>query len=116
MKVCPIQKYGMKSVMEHYVSTGQVLGKGTHELEGYALEGKDYFGPGELPTFDSEFFHMPMGTADEHVLAEFKSKYSQMKDQNSPEGQALFEEFKGKLLSALSLNPDVEEDDNADYI
>ncbi|HEY9528189.1 MAG TPA: reductive dehalogenase domain-containing protein, partial [Anaerolineales bacterium] len=29
MKVCPIQKYGMPAVMEHYVETGEVLGKGT---------------------------------------------------------------------------------------
>ena len=36
MKVCPIQKYGMKNVMEHYAETGQVLGKGTHDLEGYS--------------------------------------------------------------------------------
>ncbi len=32
MKVCPIQKYGMKNVLEHYAATGQVLGKGTHDL------------------------------------------------------------------------------------
>ena len=35
MKVCPIQKYGLKNVMDHYAATGQVLGKGTHDLEGY---------------------------------------------------------------------------------
>ena len=64
MKVCPIQKYGMKNVMEHYVETGQVLGKGTHDLEGYTLEGKGYFGPGELPVFDRDFFSsMPTGNS-----------------------------------------------------
>ena len=45
MKVCPIQKYGMKNVMEHYAETGQVLGKGTHDLEGYTIEDKGYFRP-----------------------------------------------------------------------
>lgn len=30
MKTCPIQRFGMKDVMEHYVATGEVLGKGTH--------------------------------------------------------------------------------------
>jgi len=28
MKVCPIQKYGMQPVMEHYVATGQILARG----------------------------------------------------------------------------------------
>ena len=32
MIVCPIQRYGMKPVMEHYVETGEVLGKGTENL------------------------------------------------------------------------------------
>ena len=49
MKVCPIQRYGMKPVMEHYVATGEVLGKGSDNLEGYTLRDKGYFGPGELP-------------------------------------------------------------------
>ena len=46
MKVCPVQRYGMKPVMEHYVATGDILGKGTPNLEGYELRGKGYFGPG----------------------------------------------------------------------
>jgi len=49
MKVCPIQRYGVKAVMEHYGETGEVLGKGTHNLEGYELRDKGYFGPGDLP-------------------------------------------------------------------
>jgi hypothetical protein len=36
--------------MEHYVETGEVLGKGTDSLEGYTLQDKGYFGPGHLPT------------------------------------------------------------------
>ena len=59
MKTCPVQRYGMKNVMEHYATTGQVLGKGTHLLEGYNLRELGYFGPGELPRFDSDFFHFP---------------------------------------------------------
>ena len=72
MKVCPINKYGAKSVMEHYAQTGQVLGKGTHDLEGYTLHDEStgkyatgYFGPGELPTFNAEFFKIPQGTPRE---------------------------------------------------
>jgi len=64
MKVCPIQKYGMKNVMKHYAATGQVLGKGTHDLEGYELEEKGYYGPGDLPLFVRNFFNIPHGRAE----------------------------------------------------
>ncbi len=106
MKVCPVQKYGMKAVMDHYVATGQVLGKGTYELEGYEMPDKGYFGPGELPTFDADFFHMPVGTADQHVLEQFKSKFTQVDSIDTPEGEVLFEEFKNKLVTALGIDPD----------
>ena len=39
MKTCPVQRYGMPAVMDHYVETGQVLGKGTHLLEGILHQG-----------------------------------------------------------------------------
>ena len=74
MKVCPIQKYGMKPVMEHYVETGEVLGKRTENLEGYALSDKGYFGPGQLPSFKREFFDMPHGRAEDWVFVEFRDK------------------------------------------
>jgi ferredoxin len=74
MKVCPIQKYGLKNVMEHYADTGQVLGKGTHDLEGYSLEGKGYFGPGEMPVFDRDFFDMPTGSIEDYAFSKFKEK------------------------------------------
>ena len=74
MKVCPIQKYGLKNVMEHYADTGQVLGKGTHDLEGYTLEGKGYFGPGEMPVFDRDFFDMPTGSIEDFAFDKFKEK------------------------------------------
>jgi ferredoxin len=77
MKVCPINKYGAKAVMEHYIETGQVLGKGTHDLEGYTLHDEStgkyvtgYFGPGELPTFDADFFKIPSGTRENAALEE----------------------------------------------
>ena len=122
MKVCPIQKYGMKAVMEHYVNTGQVWGKGTHELEGYQLDGMGYFDPGELPTFDTNFFHMPRGTTEEHVLEQFNGKFNEVGSANSREGEALFEELKTKLVAALDLSPDVvtsslaEEEATLDYV
>lgn len=77
MKVCPIQKYGAKPVMEHYVLTGEVLGKGTDNLEGYSLPGKGYFGPGELPHFDRAFFDIPHGNKEEWLFEQFKRKVAE---------------------------------------
>ena len=74
MKVCPIQKFGMPAVMSHYVETGEVLGKGTDELEGYTLQDKGYFGPGELPHFDRSFFEFPHGRRENWLFEEFKKR------------------------------------------
>ncbi|MBI3969630.1 MAG: hypothetical protein HY329_28640 [Chloroflexi bacterium] len=51
VKVCPIQRYGYDSVMSHYQRTGEVLGKGTDELEEYTLPDKGYFPAGKLPIY-----------------------------------------------------------------
>ncbi len=64
----------MKPVMEHYVETGEVLGKGTPNLEGYSLQDKGYFGPGELPKFDREVFDFPHGTVEDWLFEQFKEK------------------------------------------
>lgn len=54
-KVCPVQHFGLKAVLEHYRETdGEILGKGSHAVEGYTLFDKGYFGPGELPRFSVE--------------------------------------------------------------
>jgi len=74
MKVCPVQRFGMPAVMEHYVATGQVLGKGTHLLEGYTFLERGYFGPGELPQFDRQFFEIPHGRNEEWLFQQFKEK------------------------------------------
>ena len=74
MIVCPIQRYGMKPVMEHYVQTGEVLGKGTENLEGYAIQGKGHFGPGDLPHFNREFFEFPQGREEDWLFQKFKEK------------------------------------------
>ena len=101
MKVCPIQKYGLKNVMEHYAATGQVLGKGTHDLEGYTLEGKGYFGPGEMPVFEAGFFNMPHGNADEWAFEQFKEKAMASGGQITDE---MLEQFKEQMNRALGLN------------
>ena len=74
MIVCPIQRYGMKPVMEHYVETGEVLGKGTENLEGYSIAGKGRFGPGELPHFSRDFFEFPRGREEDWLYRKFKEK------------------------------------------
>ena len=102
MKVCPIQKYGMKNVMEHYAATGQVLGKGTHDLEGYTLEGKGYFGPGEMPEFEPTFFSvMPHGDAGEHAFEQFKAK---AKAAGGAITDDLLEQFKAEMNRVMKLN------------
>ncbi len=119
VKVCPIQKYGMKTVMEHYVGTGQVLGKGTHELEGYLLHDKGYLGPGELPTFDHVFFNIPRGTLEQHTLEQFKEMFKEVDSVDSPAGEAMFEEFKTRLVTALGIKHDalsVADEESPDYI
>ena len=104
MKVCPVQKYGLKNVMDHYAATGQVLGKGTHDLEGYTLEGKGYFGPGELPVFERDFFSsMPHGGIDEHTFAQFKEKAQAAGGEITDD---LLQEFKDEMNHVMSLNTD----------
>ena len=116
MKVCPIQKYGMKNVMEHYAETGQVLGKGTHDLEGYELEGKGYFGPGELPVFDRGFFEMPQGDASEWAFKTFKEKATAAGGVVSDE---ILAELKAEVSEAVRLatgDTIAMMDQDADYI
>jgi len=55
MKVCPVQRYGLDRVKEHWVRTGEILGKGTDELEGFDWIDGRHYGPGEKPRITSEF-------------------------------------------------------------
>ena len=116
MKTCPVQKYGMKNVMEHYAETGQVLGKGTHDLEGYTLEGKGYFGPGELPTFDRGFFDMPHGNEYEWAFEEFKSKARAAGGEGTEELIESFREEMSGHLSRETTDQLAMMDQDADYI
>ncbi|MFT3854044.1 MAG: hypothetical protein QM733_15070 [Ilumatobacteraceae bacterium] len=53
VNVCPVQRYGLAEVLGHYRATGgEILGKGTDELEGYSVPGLGYFGPGQRPAFE----------------------------------------------------------------
>ena len=104
MKVCPIQKYGMSTVMTHYAETGQVLGKGTHDLEGYELEGKGDFGPGELPVFEREFFNtMPNGDTENWAFENLKKQAAEAGGSVSDD---MLAEFKKELEPGLSQSRD----------
>ena len=106
MKVCPIQAYGMKPVMEHYASTGQVLGKGTHMLEGYSLRDGGYFGPGELPSFDNEFFHIPHGKSEDVAFDDLKEKIRSGEVSDDAHGDVILHEFKSKIGKYVGMSWD----------
>ena len=97
MIVCPIQRYGMKPVMEHYIQTGEVLGKGTEGLEGYSLEGKGHFGPGELPHFDRALFDFPHGREEDWLFEQFKERLVSKGLSDASE----FENFAAKVKKVL---------------
>jgi epoxyqueuosine reductase len=58
-KVCPVQKYGLQPVIEQFVASGTILGKGTDDLEGYDWVDGNYYGAGTRPKLDTEFMHPP---------------------------------------------------------
>jgi epoxyqueuosine reductase QueG len=61
MKVCPVQRYGLQAVADELERSGEILGKGTPELESYRFEGVRY-GPGERPRLRPEWFaEIPYG-------------------------------------------------------
>ena len=99
MKVCPIQKYGMKPVMEHYIETGDVLGKGTDNLEAYELPDKGYFEVGKLPHFSTEFFNMPLGRAEDGLMAEFQGKLEAALD--DAEKDRLWQDYRRRLEAIM---------------
>ena len=102
MLVCPVQRYGMAPVMEHFVETGEVLGKGTDNLEGYEIRGKGYYGPGKLPSFSREFFEIPHGTKDEWLFTQFKQKIEEKGKVTEEEKQEFVKEL-GDILSEESI-------------
>jgi hypothetical protein len=65
MKVCPVQRYGLDAILEHREKTGEILGVGSDELEGYdwPLDGRHY-GPGETPFVGEEVLKNPDLTFD----------------------------------------------------
>ncbi|MDP6716371.1 MAG: hypothetical protein QF368_17360, partial [SAR202 cluster bacterium] len=103
IKVCPIQRYGMKPVMDHYIDTGEVLGKGSPNLEGYTLPDKGYFRPGRLPTFDSDFFDMPLGRSEDWLVDRFKERLKEDEANGNSDKDRLWEEYRHDLEHSLEL-------------
>jgi hypothetical protein len=97
MKVCPVQRYGMKNVLDHYATTGQVLGKGTHSLEGYSIRDMGYFGPSELPRFSSGFFQVPHGKSEDLEFEDFKEKIKAGEVPDDERGELAMREFKQRV-------------------
>ena len=106
MKVCPVQRYGMKAVMDHYVETGSVLGKGTHLLEGYSIRDMGYFGPGELPRFNNEFFQIPHGKNEDLLFEDLKDRIREGGLADDSSGAMVLREFKQKVAEYISQPPD----------
>ena len=106
MKVCPVQRYGMKPVMEHYIATGRVLGMGTDNLEGYSLPDRGYFPPGRRPTFTPEFFDMPRGRIEDQVLDRFKERLAEEGADDASDGPT-WQELKLDLERAVQRRGDI---------
>jgi epoxyqueuosine reductase len=60
MKVCPVQAYGLGAVLAEFERSGQILGVGIDDLEGYdwLYDGRHY-GPGEKPRLPAELQSPP---------------------------------------------------------
>jgi epoxyqueuosine reductase len=62
MKVCPAQRYGVRAMHEHFEQTGEILGIGTDELEGYVWPpDEQYYASGKKPRINSAAFLHPPG-------------------------------------------------------
>ena len=59
LKVCPVHRYGLKAVHDEFERSGTILGRRTDELEGYTWIDGRYYGAGQRPQLDREFFEQP---------------------------------------------------------
>ena len=98
IKVCPVQKYGMTSVMDHYLETGEILGKGSDNLEGYQLPEKGYFPPGKVPSFNRDFFDMPTGKESENALDELKKTLDKGDSLSENEKEKAWKTFQNRIV------------------
>ena len=66
------------------------------------MRGMGYFGPGELPKFESDFFHIPEGSGDGHLLRELTARIEAGEVPRGPEGDAVWEEFRSRLEAVVA--------------
>ena len=99
MKVCPVQKYGLKNTMDHYIETGEILGKGTANLEGFELPDKGYFRPGKLPVFGGAFFEMPVGRTEDLIMEEYKEGLAEATTRE--ERERVWQEYRERVEHSL---------------
>jgi epoxyqueuosine reductase len=59
VRTCPVHLYGLERVRDHLLATGEILGKGTDELEGYDWIDGRHYGPGERPHLPDTFLRPP---------------------------------------------------------
>jgi epoxyqueuosine reductase len=65
MKVCPVQRYGLDAILDHRERSGEILGLGSDELEGYDWPLDDrHYGPGETPKVGDDIMRNPDLTFD----------------------------------------------------
>jgi ferredoxin len=69
MKVCPVQRHGLQAVTDHLLETGEILGKGTDDLEGYDWIDGRHYGPGRKPPITRDFI-TPMGVGIDRARTE----------------------------------------------
>ena len=82
-------------------------GQGTHLLEGYTLRDLGYFGPGELPSFNTEFFHgMPHGRSEDMAFEDLKEKILAGDVTDDERGDAILRDFKVQVEKYVSVNPE----------
>ncbi len=55
LKVCPIQRFGLKAVIDEWEKNKRILGKGTDELEAYTFVDGHYYRKNERPKVSTEF-------------------------------------------------------------
>jgi len=67
MKVCPVQRYGLQAVLDEYDRSGQILGKGSDDLEGFRwpVDGR-YYGHGQKPRINDDLM-FPVGFSLEPI-------------------------------------------------
>ena len=69
-------------------------------LEGYELPDKGYFEAGKLPRFDTEFFNMPTGRAEDHLMDDLQDK---LQSASSSEGEdGAWREYREKIEDTLN--------------